>query len=219
MQKRINIKHMQQGVSILDPLTTHIGSDVVIGADTIIEPGVRLKGHTVIGEDCVISGDTEIIDSTIGDKVVIRSSSIEESVVGNEVQVGPYAHLRPQSKLGDTVKIGNFVEVKNATIDQGSKIPHLSYIGDADVGQDVNIGCGSITVNYDGTNKHRTSIGDHVFVGCNSNLLAPVTIESHSFIAAGSTITKNVPEHALAIARARQTNKEGYAKKIGYSKK
>lgn len=219
MQKRINIKHMQQGVSILDPLTTHIGSDVVIGADTIIEPGVRLKGHTVIGEDCVISGDTEIIDSTIGDKVVIRSSSIEESVVGNEVQVGPYAHLRPQSKLGDTVKVGNFVEVKNATIDQGSKIPHLSYIGDADVGQDVNIGCGSITVNYDGANKHRTTIGDHVFVGCNSNLLAPVTIESHSFIAAGSTITKNVPEHALAIARARQTNKEDYAKKIGYSKK
>ncbi|EUJ36059.1 bifunctional UDP-N-acetylglucosamine diphosphorylase/glucosamine-1-phosphate N-acetyltransferase GlmU [Brochothrix campestris] len=219
MKQRINETHMRQGVTIVDPLNTYIESDVIIAADTVIEPGVRLKGNTIIGSDCIISGDTEIVDSTIGNKVTVRSSAIEESNISDGVQVGPYAHIRPNSNIASQVKIGNFVEVKNATIDEGSKIPHLSYVGDATVGHDVNIGCGSITVNYDGTNKHHTAIGNNVFVGCNSNLVAPVTIASNTFIAAGSTITKNVPEHALAVARARQTNKEGYAEKFGFSKK
>lgn len=219
MKQRINETHMRQGVTIVDPLNTYIESDVIIAADTVIEPGVRLKGKTTIGSDCIISGDTEIVDSTMGNKVTVRSSMIEESNISDGVQVGPYAHIRPNSNIASQVKIGNFVEIKNVTIDEGSKIPHLSYIGDATVGHDVNIGCGSITVNYDGTNKHHTEIGNNVFVGCNSNLVAPVTIASNTFIAAGSTITKNVPEHALAVARARQTNKEGYAEKFGFSKK
>lgn len=219
MKQRINETHMRQGVTIVDPLNTYIESDVLIAADTVIEPGVSLKGKTRIGSDCIIAGDTAIVDSTIGNNVTIRSSAIEESIIADGVQVGPYAHIRPNSNIGSQVKIGNFVEVKNATVGEGSKIPHLSYIGDATVGHDVNIGCGSITVNYDGNNKHYTEVGDNVFVGCNSNLVAPVTIASNTFIAAGSTITKNVPEHALAIARVRQTNKEGYADKFGFSKK
>ncbi len=214
MRSRINEKHMRNGVTIINPLNTHISIEAVIGRDTIIKPGVVIEGSTVIGEDCIIGPNSQIVDSRIGDRTTVLNSVILNSSVGEDTAIGPFAHLRPESTLGNHVKIGNFVEVKKSTLGNDTKVSHLSYIGDAEVGNDVNIGCGSITVNYDGKNKHKTIIEDHVFVGCNSNLVAPVKIGAGSFIAAGSTITKEVPEDALAIARARQENKLDYAKKM-----
>ena len=180
----------------------------------LLLPGVIIEGKTVIGEDCKIGPNSHIVDSTIGHATTIHSSVVLNSTVGDETAVGPFAHLRPESTLGNHVKIGNFVEVKKSTLGNDTKVSHLSYIGDAEVGSNVNIGCGSITVNYDGKNKFKTIIEDDVFVGCNSNLVAPVTIGEGSFIAAGSTITKEVPGDALAIARARQENKLGYVSKL-----
>jgi bifunctional UDP-N-acetylglucosamine pyrophosphorylase / glucosamine-1-phosphate N-acetyltransferase len=214
MRARINELHMRNGVSIINPLTTHISADAVIGRDTVIKPGVIIEGKTVIGEDCVIGPNSNIVDSRIGDRTTVQNSVVTNSIVGVDNAVGPFAHLRPDSELGNHVKIGNFVEVKKSTLGDNSKVSHLSYIGDAEVGSNVNIGCGSITVNYDGKNKYKTVIEDNVFVGCNSNLVAPVKLGAGSFIAAGSTITKEVPEDALAIARARQENKSDYAKKL-----
>lgn len=214
MRARINERHMRNGVTIINPATTHISADAVIGSDTVLLPGVIIEGKTVIGEDCTIGPNSHIIDSRIGNGTTVHSSVVNHSTVGDTTAVGPFAHLRPQSSLGNHVKIGNFVEVKKSTLDEGSKVSHLSYIGDAEVGRNVNIGCGSITVNYDGKNKHQTVIEDEVFVGCNTNLVAPVTVRKGAFIAAGSTITKEVPEEALAIARAKQENKPGYAKKL-----
>jgi bifunctional UDP-N-acetylglucosamine pyrophosphorylase/glucosamine-1-phosphate N-acetyltransferase len=218
MKKRINELHMRNGVTVVDPLTTYIGVDVKIGRDTILYPGTTLAGNTVIGEDCIVGPNSEIRDCHVGNETVIRQSCAFDSEIGNEVLIGPFAHIRPASSLQDKVKIGNFVEVKKATFGKGSKASHLSYIGDAEVGEDVNIGCGTITVNYDGKNKHLTKIEDRVFVGCNSNLVAPVTIGKGAYIAAGSTITENVPSDALSIARARQVNKEAYAQKINHKK-
>ncbi|MFP3917785.1 bifunctional UDP-N-acetylglucosamine diphosphorylase/glucosamine-1-phosphate N-acetyltransferase GlmU [Lysinibacillus telephonicus] len=214
MRARINEMHMRNGVTIINPLTTHISADAVIGRDTIIKPGVIIEGNTVIGEDCIIGPNSNIVSSRIGDRTTVQNSVVTNSIVGEDTSVGPFAHLRPDSELGNHVKIGNFVEVKKSTLGDNSKVSHLSYIGDAEVGSNVNIGCGSITVNYDGKNKHKTIIEDNVFVGCNSNLVAPVKLGAGSFIAAGSTITKEVPEDALAIARARQENKLDYAKKL-----
>ncbi len=214
MRSRINEKHMRNGVTIINPLNTHISIEAVIGRDTIIKPGVVIEGNTIIGEDCIIGPNTQITDSRIGDRTTVTNSVVSTSTVGEDTAIGPFAHLRPESSLGNHVKIGNFVEVKKSTLGNDTKVSHLSYIGDAEVGNDVNIGCGSITVNYDGKNKHKTIIEDNVFVGCNSNLVAPVKIGAGSFIAAGSTITKEVPEDALAIARARQENKLDYAKKL-----
>lgn len=214
MRARINEMHMRNGVTIINPLTTHISADAVIGRDTIIKPGVIIEGNTVIGEDCIIGPNSNIVNSRIGDRSTVQNSVVTNSIVGEDTAVGPFAHLRPDSELGNHVKIGNFVEVKKSTLGDNSKVSHLSYIGDAEVGSNVNIGCGSITVNYDGVNKHKTVIEDNVFVGCNSNLVAPVKLGAGSFIAAGSTITKEVPEDALAIARARQENKLDYAKKL-----
>ena len=214
MRARINERHMRNGVTIINPATTHISADAIIGSDTIILPGVMIEGKTVIGEDCKIGPNSHIVDSQIGDNTSIHSSVVLSSRVGNETAVGPFAHLRPDSSLGDHVKIGNFVEVKKSTLGEGSKVSHLSYIGDAEIGSNVNVGCGSITVNYDGKNKYQTIIEDDVFVGCNSNLVAPVKLRKGSFIAAGSTITKEVPEDTLAIARARQENKQGYVSKL-----
>lgn len=214
MRARINERHMRNGVTIINPATTHISADAVIGSDTIILPGTIIEGVTVIGEDCEIGPNSHIIDSQIGQNTTVHSSVVKSSVIGDTVAVGPFAHIRPESTLGNNVKIGNFVEVKKSQIQDESKVSHLSYIGDAEIGKNVNIGCGSITVNYDGKNKYKTIIEDDVFVGCNTNLVAPVTVRKNAFIAAGSTITKEVPEDALAIARARQENKLGYVNKL-----
>ncbi|WP_413364244.1 bifunctional UDP-N-acetylglucosamine diphosphorylase/glucosamine-1-phosphate N-acetyltransferase GlmU [Lysinibacillus sp. 3P01SB] len=210
MRARINERHMRNGVTIINPSTTHISADAIIGSDTVIQPGCIIEGKSVIGEDCIIGPNSHIVDSEVGNATTIHSSVVLQSKVGNETAVGPFAHLRPASSLGDHVKIGNFVEVKKSNLGDHTKVSHLSYIGDAEVGDNCNIGCGTITVNYDGKNKFKTVIEDDVFVGCNSNLVAPVTLGAGSFIAAGSTVTKDVPGDALAIARARQENKLNY---------
>ena len=214
MRQRINEKHMRNGVTIINPSTTHISADAIIGRDTVIKPGVNIEGTTTIGEDCIVGPNSTVISSRIGNRTTVQNSVVTNSVVGEDTAVGPFAHLRPDSQLGNHVKIGNFVEVKKSTLGNETKVSHLSYIGDAEVGNNVNIGCGSITVNYDGKNKYKTIIEDDVFVGCNSNLVAPVTLGTGSFVAAGSTITKDVPEDALAIGRSRQDNKLDYVKKL-----
>ena len=214
MRARINERHMRNGVTIINPESTHISSEAVIGSDTIIQPGTVIEGATVIGEDCIIGPNSHLVNATVGNRTTIHSSVILDSKVGNDTAVGPFAHLRPDSSLGDHVKIGNFVEVKKSVIEDYSKVSHLSYIGDAEVGHNVNIGCGTITVNYDGKNKFKTIIENDVFVGCNSNLVAPVTLKEGSYVAAGSTITKEVPSDALAIARSRQENKLNYVSKL-----
>ena len=213
LQHRINHHHMRNGVTIIDPNTTFIGSDVEIGMDTVIEPGVRINGKTFIGEDTHVGQYSEINNSRIGNKVNIIQSVINDSSVGNKTKIGPFAQLRPGSNLGTEVKVGNFVEVKKAELKDGAKVSHLSYIGDAEVGERTNIGCGSITVNYDGVNKFKTIIGKDAFIGCNTNLIAPVTVGDGALIAAGSTITDDIPKESLALARARQVTKEGYNKK------
>ncbi|MCM3575873.1 bifunctional UDP-N-acetylglucosamine diphosphorylase/glucosamine-1-phosphate N-acetyltransferase GlmU [Mesobacillus subterraneus] len=218
MKKRINEYHMRNGVSLIDPDNTYIGPDVKVGQDTVIFPGTTLSGSTVIGSECQIGPNTEISNCEIGNNTVIRQSAAFDSKIGSEVNIGPFAHIRPESDIHDEVKIGNFVEIKKAVFGKGSKASHLSYIGDAEVGADVNIGCGSITVNYDGKNKFLTKIEDGVFIGCNSNLVAPVTIGKDAYVAAGSTITEDVPGEALALARARQVNKEDYVGKMNVKK-
>ncbi|MBM5606076.1 bifunctional UDP-N-acetylglucosamine diphosphorylase/glucosamine-1-phosphate N-acetyltransferase GlmU [Listeria seeligeri] len=218
MQRRINENHMRNGITLVNPESTYIDINVKIGQDTVVEPGVMLRGDTVIGDDCVVTSGSEIVNSIIGERVHIRSSSIFESKVGDDVQIGPYAHLRPESDIHNHVKIGNYVETKKAVVGEGTKLPHFIYMGDAEIGKNVNVGCGSIAVNYDGKNKAKTVIGDDVFVGCNSNLVAPVKVGNRAFIAAGSTITKDVPDDALGIARAKQDNKIGYAKRLNHGK-
>ncbi|MFC6463919.1 bifunctional UDP-N-acetylglucosamine diphosphorylase/glucosamine-1-phosphate N-acetyltransferase GlmU [Marinilactibacillus sp. GCM10026970] len=214
MKERINEKHMRNGVSIIDPSNTYIESDVQIGQDTTIEPGVYLKGETTVGEETFIGAHSVIVDSTVGDRVKVTSSMLEESIMGNDSDIGPNSHLRPQTVLEESVHIGNFVEIKKATVGKNTKIGHLTYVGDAELGENINVGCGTIFVNYDGKNKHKVIVGDHSFIGCNANLIAPVTVEKNAYIAAGSTITDTVPENSLAIARARQTIKESYFTKM-----
>ncbi|WP_338752527.1 bifunctional UDP-N-acetylglucosamine diphosphorylase/glucosamine-1-phosphate N-acetyltransferase GlmU [Bacillus sp. FJAT-52991] len=214
MRERINIKHMRNGVTLISPENTYIGPDVTIGSDTVIHPGTVLSGHTVIGDDCQIGPNSEIKNCRIGDHTTIRQSVASDSEIGCDVAIGPFAHIRPASHIHDEVKVGNFVEIKKSVFGKGSKASHLSYIGDAEVGSDVNIGCGSITVNYDGKNKFLTKIEDGVFIGCNSNLVAPVTVGKGAYVAAGSTITDDVPGESLSIARARQVNKENYVQKL-----
>lgn len=214
MRERINYNHMKNGVTLIDPKGTYIDSDVQIGSDTIVEAGVILKGKTIIGEDCFIGAHSEINNCQIGDRVRVVSSNLEDSKMANDSNIGPYSHLRPNSDIGERVHLGNFVEIKNAVIDEDSKVGHLTYVGDADLGKNINVGCGTIFVNYDGKNKHRATVGDNVFIGCNANLVAPVSVEKNTYIAAGSTITSDVPEGSLAIARARQENKADYFKKL-----
>jgi bifunctional UDP-N-acetylglucosamine pyrophosphorylase/glucosamine-1-phosphate N-acetyltransferase len=194
LRRRIASHWMERGVTFIDPNCAYIDVDVTIGKDTVIEPGCQITGPSVIGEGCHIKAYTTIESSRLDDDVVI----------------GPNSHLRPNVHLHTGVRIGNFVELKNSELGEGTKAAHLTYIGDADVGARVNFGCGSVVVNFDGVAKYRTSVGDDVFIGCNVNLLSPVTIRSHSFLAAGSTINKEVPEDALAVARARQRNVEGW---------
>ncbi|MDW3039635.1 bifunctional UDP-N-acetylglucosamine diphosphorylase/glucosamine-1-phosphate N-acetyltransferase GlmU [Bacillus pacificus] len=219
MKNRINRKNMVNGVTIIDPSNTYISADAIIGSDTVLHPGTIIEGNTVIGSDCEIGPHTVIRDSEIGDRTTIRQSTVHDSKLGTEVSVGPFAHIRPDSVIGDEVRVGNFVEIKKTVFGNRSKASHLSYIGDAQVGEDVNLGCGSITVNYDGKNKFKTVIGNGVFIGCNSNLVAPVTVEDGAYVAAGSTITENVPSKALSVARARQVNKEDYVDQLLNKKK
>lgn len=214
MRQRIARRHQTNGVTIVDPAGTYIEADVKIGADTVIYPGTTLRGGTVIGEDCVIGPSADLADTIIGAGTTIRQSVAESAQLGDGCTVGPFAYLRPGTKLADQVKIGDFVEIKNSEIGAGSKVPHLSYVGDAVVGSGANIGCGTITANYDGYNKSKTVIGDDAFIGSNSNLIAPVTIGNGAYVVAGSTVTQDVADGSVAIARARQVNKEGYADKL-----
>lgn len=207
MQTRINEMHMKNGVTFILPETTIIQSNVEIGRDTVIYPGTIIKSGTKIGENCTIGMNTQIDNSTLADNVNVLSSVIIDSEIDSGTTVGPFAYLRPNSKIGKDVRVGDFVEIKNSTVDNGTKISHLTYVGDSDVGKRVNFGCGTVTVNYDGKKKYRTKIGDDCFIGCNTNLVAPVTVENGGYTAAGSTITDTVPQDCLAIARARQVIK------------
>ena len=187
-----------------------IDKTVTVGADTVILPNTILIGETKIGKGCVIGPNSYICDSEVGDNTKLNNTQSYSSQIGSGVTAGPYVHIRPNCKIADNVHIGNFVEVKNSTVDEGSKLPHLLYVGDSDVGKDVNFGCGCVTVNYDGKNKSRTTVKDGAFIGCNTNLVAPVTVGENAFTAAGSTITEDVPDNALAVARNRQTVKENW---------
>ncbi|SHM20299.1 UDP-N-acetylglucosamine pyrophosphorylase [Caldanaerovirga acetigignens] len=213
MQKRIIHRFMRGGVTFLAPDSCVVDAGVEIGRDTIIYPGVILEGKTKIGECCTIVGYSRIVDSCIGNNVEIAMCHIRESVIEDGVKIGPFANIRPGTHLMAGVKVGDFVEIKNSKVGESSKVPHLSYVGDADIGSNVNIGAGVIFVNYDGFKKHRTVVEDEAFIGCNSNLIAPVRVGHSSYIAAGSTITKDVEEGALAIARSRQENISGWARK------
>lgn len=214
LKERLNKKHMIQGVTLVDPSSTYIGSDVIIGEDTIIYPGSVILGTTVIGSNCIIGPNTQLTNTVIGNDTHATQSVLSDSRVGNDATVGPYAHLRQQTVCGDNVRIGNFVEMKKTQFADQAKASHLSYLGDSVVGKNVNIGCGVVTVNYDGHNKYQTQIGENAFIGCNANLIAPVIIGDNGYVAAGSTVTKDVPTDALAVARARQENKLGYAKRL-----
>ncbi len=214
MRRRINEQHMLAGVTIVDPDATYIDADVTIGVDSVIQPGVHLRGGCTIGNHCIVETGAVIDGGTIGDYSYIKAgSALEQASVGEHCTIGPMAHLRPGTVLCGHNKIGNYVETKKAHIGVNSQASHLTYIGDAELGRDVNIGCGTITCNYDGINKHKTTIGNGVFVGSDTQFVAPVTIGSNSLIAAGSTITKDVPADSLAIARTPQTVIPGWRKK------
>lgn len=213
MRQRILDKLMDSGVTIMDPASTFIEGSVKIGRDTIIYPYTWLEGSTEIGEDCEIGPNARFTNVKVGNDNHLQFIYAHDCEVKNHVTAGPYVHLRRDTVISDHVKIGNYVEVKNSNVGEGTKLPHLTYIGDSDIGSGVNMGCGCITVNYDGKKKHRTIIGDNAFVGCNTNLVAPVTVQANTYIGAGSTITKEVPENALGIARAKQKNIEGWAEK------
>ena len=211
LRGRINRELMLSGVTLTDPSRCCIEAEVVIGADTTIHPDCFIGGRTVIGSGCLIEQGVSIRDCRIGENCHIKAGSVlEESELHSDVAVGPMAHLRPGTVLHDHVKIGNFVETKKVVMGAGSKASHLTYLGDARIGSDVNIGCGTITCNYDGVNKHRTEIGDRVFIGSDVQLVAPVTVGSNSLVAAGTTVTVDVPPDSLAIARVPQVNKEGW---------
>jgi len=205
--------HLQNGVTMIDKSSTYIDFDVEIGKDTVIYPNCMIESGTVIGENCVIGPSSKITESKIGNGVSVMSSVLIQASVGDETTVGPFAYLRPNSNIGKKARIGDFVEIKNSNIGNGTKVSHLTYVGDSDVGEKVNFGCGTVTVNYDGKNKFRTTIEDNAFIGCNTNLVAPVTVKAGAYTAAGTTITKEVPADALAIGRVRQENKEGWAGK------
>lgn len=211
LRRRINAGLMAGGVSLIDPELSYIDAGVSVGADSVIYPNCVISGGTTIGSGCTIEGNVSIANCTIGDNCHIKAGSVlEGAVVKQDVSVGPMAHLRPGTVLNDHVKIGNFVETKKAVMGAGSKASHLTYLGDAEIGRDVNIGCGTITCNYDGVNKHRTVIGDDVFIGSDVQLVAPVTVGRNSLVAAGTTVTADVPEDSLAIARVPQVNKVGW---------
>lgn len=213
------IRHLERGVDILDVDSVYIEEDVEIGAGSFIGPSTVLKGKTRIGKNCYIGQNSRLEDAVIGDETHIECSVILESEVGSKANIGPFAYIRPGSRVGSNTKVGDFVEIKNSVFGDGSKVAHLTYIGDTDVGKNVNFGCGVVMVNYDGTHKHRSTVGDSSFIGCNSNLVSPVSIGDGAYIAAGSTVTEDVPADALCIGRSRQENKEGWAKRRGLYKR
>ncbi len=207
-------EHMNNGVTLIDPDNTYISLDAKIGKDTIIYPGTNIQGETVIGENCIIGPNSHIISSIIGDNVVIETSKVDSSVIQSNSKIGPFAHLRPKSNISENCKVGSFVETKNVNVGTGTKVPHHIYIGDADIGKNVEIACGVITANMNTKwEKNRTVIKDGAFIGCNSALLAPVTIEENSIVGAGSVITEDVPANSLAVARSKQVTKNDYFKK------
>ena len=217
-KKRI-IEYMEAGVTFLDIDTVFIDDGVKIGEGTVIEPCVQIRGKTEIGAHCLIGQNSRIENSTLSDEVKVLSSVVLESRIGSGTNVGPFAYLRPNSVVGRDCKIGDFVEVKNSTLGDGTKASHLTYIGDSDLGNDINLGCGVVFVNYDGTNKYRSTIEDGAFIGCNTNLVSPVNVGKGAYIAAGTTVTKNVPEDALCVGRARQKVIEGWAEERGLYRK
>ena len=206
LRRRKNLELMESGVTLMDPESTFVDADVVVGRDTVIYPFTWLEGKTAVGEACTLGPSSRFTDTKIGNGVTAHFVYAHECEIESGATMGPFVHIRPDSHISKDVKIGNFVEVKNSNIGEGSKLPHLQYIGDCDMGAGVNMGCGTITVNYDGKQKFRTKIGNNAFVGCNSNLVAPVAVGDGAYVAAGSTITKDVPADELAVARARQKN-------------
>lgn len=218
-QPEINHRLAESGVILYVPSACYIGEDVTIGRGTKILPNTVITGKTVIGTNCVIGPNTVMEDCVIGNDNEILSSHLTKATVENGVKIGPFAYLRPDAHIKNNAKIGDFCEIKNAVIGEGSKVSHLTYIGDADVGCGCNFGCGSVVVNYNGKEKFRSKIGDHAFIGCNTNLVSPVIVGDLGYTAAGSTIIRNVPEGALAIARAKQENKPGWVKRKGYLNK
>ena len=212
-QARIQREHALAGVTIVDPQSTLVDAGVEIGRDTVIEPSTFLRGGTRIGERCTIGPLSTLIDTTVGDETRVVHSYLEGAELGSGVSVGPFAYLRPNARLRDRAKAGTFVEIKNSEVGEGTKVPHLSYIGDADIGAGSNVGAGTITANYDGANKHRTTIGSGVKVSVHTSFVAPVTIGDGAYTGAGSVITEDVPPGALGIARERQRNVEGYAER------
>ena len=213
LRRRKNEELMAEGVTLMDPSSTFIDADVKIGKDTVIYPFTWIEGKSVIGENCEIGPNVRLQNVTVGNGVTGQFTYAHDAVIDDGVVLGQFVHIRPDTHLMEKVKIGNFVEVKNSNVGKGTKLPHLSYIGDCDMGANVNMGCGTITVNYDGKKKFRTVVGDNAFIGCNSNLVAPVTVEDNAYVGAGSTITKTVPANHLAIARARQTNVDNWLDK------
>jgi bifunctional UDP-N-acetylglucosamine pyrophosphorylase / glucosamine-1-phosphate N-acetyltransferase len=212
-QQRIHAAHQRAGVTIVDPASTLIEAGVTIGGDTTIEPASFLRGATRVGARCVIGPVSTLIDSVLGDGVAVRHSYLDRATAAAGVSIGPFAYLRPNAVLQENSRAGTFVEIKNSTIGPGSKVPHLSYVGDTDVGAGSNLGAGTITANYDGRNKHRTTIGDRVRISVDTMLVAPVDVGDDAYTAAGSVITEDVPPGALGVARQRQTNVEGYAER------
>jgi bifunctional UDP-N-acetylglucosamine pyrophosphorylase / glucosamine-1-phosphate N-acetyltransferase len=213
MRRRINEALMEHGVTLVDPDRTYVDVSVKVGPDTVIHPLTFLEGETVIGRDCVIGPSTRVADSTVGDEVEILFSVVREATIRSRVTVGPYAHLRPEAVLEEGSKAGTFVEIKKSTVGKGSKVPHLAYVGDAEIGKDANIGAGTITCNFDGFEKHRTVIEDGAFIGSDTMLVAPVKIGKGAVTGAGSAITKDVPAGALAVERSEQKIVEGYAQR------
>lgn len=214
-----NLEYADKGVIFMDIKRAYIEEGTRIGAGTYIYPDVIIEGNVSIGRECRIGPFARIIDSNIGDGTEVQNSVVIQSNIGNDTKVGPFAYIRPNCSIGSKCKVGDFVEVKNSSMGDGTKASHLTYIGDSDVGRDVNLGCGVVFVNYDGTNKHRSVVEDGAFIGCNTNLISPVTVEKGAYIAAGSTITKKVPADSLVIARAREEIKEGWASRSGLLKK
>lgn len=210
MRHRICTRFAKAGVTIINPDHTYIGLNVTIGRDTVLMPGTILEGNTVIGEDCIIGPNSRLTNVTVHDRVKVEQSILVDSEVHSDTTVGPFAYLRPGSVIGEHAKIGDFVEIKNSKIGDNTKVSHLAYVGDAEIGRRVNVGCGVITVNYDGEKKHKTVVGDNSFVGSNVNLIAPVQIGDGAYVCAGSTVTDNVPSNAFAIARSRQVTKTDY---------
>ena len=213
MRGRVSKKLMLDGVTIIDPRNTYIEASVTIEKDVTIYPGCILEGNTIIGEDSIIGPNTRIKDGKIERGVSIQNSIVLESSIGEGTSIGPFAYIRPGNKIGKHARIGDFVEIKNSNFGDYSKASHLTYVGDGDIGNNVNLGCGVVFVNYDGKQKYRTYVGDNSFVGCNVNLIAPVRVDNNTYIAAGTTVTKDVPQDSLAIGRARQENKEGWVTK------